>query len=336
MTGGAGFVGSHLVAALLDDGDEVVVLDNFLTGRRSNLASLEQHPLLKVVTADLLEPLPAHLADEPFDRVYHLASPASPVHYGRFPVETLLVNSVGTRAVLDLARSAGARFLLASTSEVYGDPAVHPQDEGYWGHVNPVGPRSCYDEGKRFAEALTVAYGGRGSDVRIARIFNTYGPKSDPADGRVVPNLCVQALSGRPLTVYGTGLQTRSFCFVSDLVRGLRALMEAPGLSGAVVNLGGPDEVTMLEIAQTIIDLTRSSSPIVQAPLPIDDPIRRRPDIAKAIRLLGWTPQVGLREGLAITLDSFREELGLTLDESPMQTSGPVSGEVVLEAIDTA
>jgi nucleoside-diphosphate-sugar epimerase len=303
-------VGSHLVDALLARGDAVIVVDNVSTGRWRNLAHLEQRPSLSLIEADIVAP-----ADPPWqiaavDRVYHLASPASPVDYGRNPIETLMTNAAGTRAALECAARCGARFLLASTSEVYGDPAEHPQRESYLGHVNPVGPRSSYDEGKRFAESLTAAYWRtRGVDVRIARLFNSYGPRSRADDGRVVPTFCAQALTGRPLTIFGTGLQTRSLCYVGDTVRGLVSLMERPGLAGEVVNIGSPDERTILEIARTIIALAGSDSGIERRPLPADDPTRRCPDIARARALLGWEPETSLAEGLRLTLDAFRAEL---------------------------
>ena len=310
VTGGGGFVGSHLVDALRAVGQQVVVVDNFLTGRRTNLAHRVGDPGLTVVEADVAAPLPP--LPGPFSRVYHLASPASPVAYRRHPLETLLVNSVGTRQALELALRDGARFLLASTSEVYGDPLVHPQPESYWGNVSPVGLRSCYDEGKRFAESLTATYvRTHRVDARIARIFNTYGPRSRPDDGRVVPNFCIQALTGEPLTVYGDGRQTRSLCYVGDLVAGLVTLMEADGLGGEVVNLGNPFEVSVAELALRIRSLVGARSTVEHLPLPGDDPSRRRPDIAKARRLLGWVPRVSLDEGLGHTLDSFRAELAL-------------------------
>jgi len=246
----------------------------------------------------------------PFDRVYHLASPASPVDFLRRPVEIMLVNSAGTRHLLEIARRDGARFLLASTSEVYGDPQHHPQEETYWGRVNPIGPRSCYDEGKRFAESLTMTYHRMYSlDVRIARIFNTYGPRARLDDGRIIPNFCVQALTVAPLTIYGDGTQSRSLCYVADLVSGLIALMETDGCPGEVVNLGNPDERTVLEVAEEIIQATNSRSSIVHRPLPIDEPFRRQPDISKAYRLLGWQPSIDLDTGLARTLEYFRAVL---------------------------
>ena len=306
VAGGAGFIGSHLVDRLLASDDEVVVADNFLTGRFVNLAHVEHDPRLRIVHCDLAEPLAKDDFAGPFDRIYNLASPASPRGYGRYPIQTQLVNSVGAIHLLELARRDGARFLQASTSEVYGDPLVHPQTEDYWGNVNPNGPRSCYDEGKRFAESVAMEFVRQyGLDVRIARIFNTYGPRSNPDDGRVVPNFCVQALRGEPLTVYGDGNQTRSFCYVDDLVDGFLRLMETDGLRGEVVNLGNPEEITVGRLAELIVNLARSSAPVLYQPLPVDDPTRRCPDIAKADRLLDWRPMIDLRLGLAATLDYF-------------------------------
>jgi nucleoside-diphosphate-sugar epimerase len=309
ITCGAGMIGSQLVDTLLDRGDEIVV-DNFLTGRRENLAHRRGSPALEMVEADLCAT--PNLADTigRVDRVYHLASPASPVHYARYPLETLMTNAVGTRTALEVARRWGARFLLTSTSEVYGDPEEHPQSETYRGNVNPLGPRSCYDEGKRFAESLAMTYWrSYGVDVRIARLFNTYGPRSRSDDGRVVPTFCVQALAGQLLTIFGSGQQTRSLCYVSDVVLGLRALMEAPGLDGEVVNLGCPEERSILEIASVIAALAGSACRIERKPLPADDPARRCPDITKAQRLLGWQPETDRKTGLALTLAYFRDEL---------------------------
>jgi nucleoside-diphosphate-sugar epimerase len=306
VTGGAGFIGSHLVERLLERGDEVVAADSLLTGSADNLAHVEGDPLLCVVRADVSAPLTAPAFAGPFDRVYHLASPASPVGYRRYPIETLLANSTGTRHALEIARRDSARFFLASTSEVYGEPLVHPQREDYWGNVNPVGLRACYDEGKRFGESLTMEYHRQYAlDTRIARIFNTYGPRSLPDDGRVVPNFCVQALRGEPITIYGDGSQTRSFCYVSDLVAGILAMTDLDGLAGEIINLGNPTEISILDFARTVIEVAGTDSRIRYAPLPVDDPTRRRPDIAKARRLLGWAPQVPLREGLIRTLESF-------------------------------
>lgn len=310
VAGGAGFLGSNLVRALAEQGREVTIIDNLGTGRRRNLEDLREQGAVTLVEADLAEPLPDAVARIRFDRVYHLASPASPVGYGRRPIATLLVNSVGTRNLLELAAACGARFLLASTSEAYGDPLVHPQPETYWGNVNPVGPRSCYDEGKRFAESLTVNYGwSRGVDVRIARIFNTYGPGSDVDDGRLVPNFCVQALRGERLTIYGDGSQTRSLCYVDDLIEGLQRLMECHEVRGEVVNLGSTEELRVGEIAERILHIVGRGLGVEYRPLPADDPVQRRPDIAKAERILGWAPGTGLDEGLGRTVDYFRREL---------------------------
>jgi len=300
------------VHALVAAGDTVVVLDNMLTGRLENLAPHLGGPALTVVIADAIEALPDALTARGFDDIYHLASPASPAAYARHPIETLMVNSTGTHRLLELARTNGARFLFASTSEVYGDPDVHPQVETYWGNVNPIGPRACYDEGKRFGESLVVHYARLFDvDARVARIFNTYGPRSDPADGRMIPNFCVQALLGQPLTVYGDGTQTRSLCYVDDLARGLRALMNEPSARHEVINLGSPEEHDVLTIARMIVAVTGERSPIEYRPLPQDDPRRRRPDIAKARRMLGWAPTTPLAEGLDQTLAYFRAELGV-------------------------
>jgi len=307
VAGGSGFIGSHLVERLLQRGHAVVVVDNFLTGRRENLAEVATDERLTVLELDLTRPLPAELLPDRFDLVIHLASPASPVGYRTFPIETHLVNAVGTFSLLEIARRDRARFILASTSEVYGEPLEHPQSESYRGNVNPVGPRSCYDESKRFAESLTMEFHRHyGLDTRIARIFNTYGPRSRSDDGRVVPNFCVQALRGDPITIYGDGSQTRSFCYVDDLVSGLLALADRDGLAGEVVNLGNPAEITVRELAIRIAALAQSSSPVHFQPMPADDPTRRCPDISKARRLLGWEPRVPLEEGLQHTLDWFR------------------------------
>jgi dTDP-glucose 4,6-dehydratase len=307
VMGGAGFVGSHLCDRLLARGDEVVCVDDLSTGRRSNVAHLTGHPGFTLVEADVSRSLPV---EGPVDGVLNLASPASPPDYLSRPLETLAVGSEGTRRGLELADRYGARFLLASTSEVYGDPAVHPQPETYWGNVNPVGPRSVYDEAKRFAEALTMAHHRQnGTDVGIARIFNTYGPRLRPDDGRVVSNFLLQALRGEPLTVYGDGSQTRSLCFVTDEVDGLIALLDA-SVTGPV-NIGNPDECTVLELARTVVELTGSASEIVHLPLPTDDPTRRQPDITIARTVLGWEPVIGLPEGLARTAVALAEEAGL-------------------------
>jgi len=301
VMGGGGFLGSHLCDRLCDRGDQVVCVDDFSTGRPANVAHLSGHPGFELVEADVSVSLPV---DDPVTGVLHLASPASPPDYLARPLATLAVGSEGTRRGLELAEAHGARFLLASTSEIYGDPEVHPQTEAYWGNVNPVGPRSVYDEAKRFAEALTMAHHReRGTRVGIARIFNTYGPRLRPDDGRVVSNFLFQALAGEPLTVYGDGSQTRSLCYVADEVAGLVALLDAE-ITGPV-NIGNPDEYTVLELAQTVIGLTGSASAIVHRPLPVDDPTRRRPDISLARSALGWEPTTGLKEGLARTAAYF-------------------------------
>jgi len=310
VTGGAGFLGSHLCEALAARGDAVVAVDDLSTGVAGNLAALAGRDGFSFVEADVSAELPV---EGPVHAVMHLASPASPPDYLARPLETLAVGSEGTRRALELAAAHGARFVLASTSEVYGDPAEHPQRESYWGNVNPVGPRSVYDEAKRFAEALTMAFRrARGLDVGIVRIFNTYGPRLRPGDGRVVSNFLVQAIEGRPLTVYGDGSQTRSLCYVEDEVAGLVALLDST-LTGPV-NIGNPAERTVLELAHAVLDLTGSSSPIVYEPLPADDPTRRRPDISLARRELGWEPVVPLEEGLRRTAAFFTTAADATTD----------------------
>lgn len=306
MTGGAGFLGSHLCEALLDRGDTVVAVDNLSTGEVANVAHLRDRPGFELVVADVCGGVPVAGA---VDAVAHLASPASPPEYLRLAVETLDVGSRGTAAALDLAGRHGARLLLASTSEVYGDPLVHPQPESYWGHVNPVGPRSVYDEAKRFAEALVMAHvRHRGADAAIVRIFNTYGPRLRPSDGRVVSNFVAQAIAGEPITVYGDGSHTRSFCYVDDLVRGLLAVLDADEVGP--VNLGNPTELAVGELAELVVELTGSASPVTHLPLPEDDPSVRRPDISLASALLGWKPEVDLRTGLARTIEWQRSLLG--------------------------
>jgi dTDP-glucose 4,6-dehydratase len=305
LTGAAGFLGSHLAERLLKEGCEVIGVDNLSTGQRRNLDRLLAHPGFHFLQADVTRPLEV---EGPLDWVLHFASPASPPRYLKLPIATLLVNAEGTRHLLDLALRKGARFFLASTSEVYGDPLVHPQPETYWGNVNPIGPRSIYDEGKRYAEALTTAYHrAYGVPVRIVRIFNSYGPFMDPQDGRVVSNFIVQALKGEPLTVFGDGSQTRSFCYVDDLIEGIRRLMEVD--YPYPVNLGNPEEYRVLELAQLVKELTGSSSPITFLPLPEDDPRQRRPDITLARELLSWEPKVPVREGLSRTIAYFKELL---------------------------
>ncbi|RMH36856.1 MAG: SDR family oxidoreductase [Deltaproteobacteria bacterium] len=306
VTGGAGFLGSHLCERLIDRGDEVLCLDNFFTGTRRNVDALLDHHRFELVRHDVTQPAVFEV-----DQIYHLACPASPIHYQRNAVRTIRTAVQGTLHMLDMAREVGARLLIASTSEVYGDPQEHPQRESYWGHVNPIGDRACYDEGKRCAEALTVSYARQYRvEVRIARIFNTYGPRMHENDGRVVSNFVVQALRGEPLTVYGEGTQTRSFCFVSDLVEGLIRLMDCATDPGPV-NLGNPRETTIAELAREVLHLAGSPSRVEHRPLPNDDPARRRPDISKARELLGWQPTVQLEDGLAATIAYFREQLDL-------------------------
>lgn len=299
VTGGAGFIGSHLCRRLLHDGAEVLCMDNFHTGSEDHLTGLLDHPHFRLLRHDITVPL-----DVPAHDIYNLACPASPVHYQADAAQTIKVNVIGTMNMLDLAKRRGARFLQASTSEVYGDPQVHPQKENYWGYVNPIGLRSCYDEGKRCAESLCMAYRRQhGVQVAIARIFNTYGPHMQPGDGRVVSNFVVQALRGEPVVVYGSGGQTRSFCYVSDTVEALVRLMERGGALAGPVNVGNPNECTVLELAELIISMTGSRSKIVLAALPSDDPTRRRPDITLARQHLDWQPQVPLREGLTRTIE---------------------------------
>jgi len=301
VTGGAGFLGSHICEELLRRGDEVVAIDNLLTGSVDNIAHLFGEKGFVFVEHDVTNFV--HVSGA-VDAVMHFASPASPVDYLEHPIKTLKVGSLGTHKTLGLAKDKGARYMLASTSEVYGDPKVHPQTEDYWGHVNPVGPRGVYDEAKRFAEAMAMAYHrSHGVDVRIVRIFNTYGPRMRPHDGRVVSNFIVQALDGKPLTVYGEGNQTRSFCYVDDEVRGLLALLDSDYVGP--VNIGNPNEFTVLELAQKVLEVTSSSSEIVYEPLPVDDPTQRQPDISLARRVLGWEPRVPLDEGLHKTAAWF-------------------------------
>ncbi len=304
VTGGAGFLGSHLCEYLLQQGHHVIAMDNLITGTVANIEHL-QCERFRFIKHDVTEYI--YVAGK-IDYVLHFASPASPLDYLQLPIQTLKVGALGTHKALGLAKEKGARFLLASTSEVYGDPLVHPQSEDYWGNVNPVGPRGVYDEAKRFAEALTMAYHRyHGLDTRIARIFNTYGPRMRPHDGRAIPTFIPQALRGEPITVFGDGSQTRSFCYVSDQIEGLYRLLMSDCVEP--VNIGNPQELTVLELAKTIIRLTGSSSPIVQKPLPVDDPRVRQPDITKARQVLGWEPKVGLEEGLRQTIAWFREKL---------------------------
>lgn len=326
ITGGAGFLGSHLADYLLKGDNEIVVFDNLVTGRMENIAHHAGDKRFKFVKQDVTDYL--HVSGR-LDAVVHFASPASPIDYLQLPIQTLKVGSLGTHKALGLAKEKKARFLLASTSEVYGDPQVHPQSEDYWGYVNPVGPRGVYDEAKRFAEAMTMAYHRfHGLDTRIVRIFNTYGGRMRPNDGRVVSNFIVQALAGLPLTVYGDGSQTRSFCYVSDLISGIVRLLEAEERPNAdrdqdkayldrfpegihyPVNIGNPSEFTVLDLGRKVIDMTGSSSRIEHEALPVDDPKIRQPDISRARRLLGWEPKVELSEGLTMTIEYFRSVVG--------------------------
>lgn len=303
VTGGAGFIGSHLIDRLMTNGHEVICLDNFYTGHRRNLLHWLNHPYFELIRHDVTEPIRLEV-----DQIYHLACPASPVHYQYNPVKTIKTNVMGTMNMLGLAKRVKARFLLASTSEVYGDPEVHPQSEEYRGNVNPIGIRSCYDEGKRVAETLAFDYHRQNNvDIRVARIFNTYGPRMLENDGRVVSNLVVQALQGNPLTIYGTGSQTRSFCYVSDLVEGLMRLMNGDYIGP--VNLGNPDEYTILQLAQTVQSMVNPDTDLVYKPLPQDDPQRRKPDITRAKTFLNWTPTVSLQDGLELTIQDFRDRL---------------------------
>jgi dTDP-glucose 4,6-dehydratase len=306
VTGAAGFLGSHLAERLIADGHEVVALDNLITGDRGNIAHLEDDPAFSFRQHDVTRFIEV---DGEVDGVLHFASPASPIDYLDLPIQTLKVGALGTHNCLGLAKDKGARFLLASTSEVYGDPQVNPQSEAYWGHVNPIGPRGVYDEAKRFAEAMTMAYHRyHGVDTRIVRIFNTYGPRMRPHDGRVVSNFIVQALEGEPLTIYGDGSQTRSFCYVEDEIDGIVRLFERGGHDPT--NVGNPDEFTVRQLADIVLELTGSGSLTIRKHLPIDDPKQRRPDIRKARAELGWSPHVGLREGLSRTIEYFRSKVG--------------------------
>ncbi len=305
ITGGAGFLGSHLADKLLANGWEVICLDNLVTGAEQNIAHLAGEARFHVQRHDVSRYIDV---PGPVDYVLHFASPASPVDYARLPIQTLKVGALGTHNTLGLAKAKKAKYILASTSECYGDPQVSPQPETYWGNVNPIGPRGVYDEAKRFAEAMTMAYHRyHGLDTRIVRIFNTYGPRMRLNDGRALPNFIYQALSGQPITVYGDGSQTRSFCYVSDLVEGIYQLIQSD--EHLPTNIGNPQEITILEFAERVKALTGSASPIVFKPLPQDDPKQRCPDISKAKRLLGWEPKVGLAEGLPPTLDSLRRQL---------------------------
>jgi UDP-glucuronate decarboxylase len=304
VTGGAGFIGSHLCERLIREGQEVLCLDNFFTGRRVNIINLLDNPRFELIRHDVTEPILLEV-----DQIYNLACPASPVHYQYNPVKTVKTNVMGAINMLGLAKRVRARILQASTSEVYGDPLVHPQTEDYWGNVNPIGIRSCYDEGKRIVETLMTDYHRQNKvDIRIARIFNTYGPRMLEDDGRVVSNFIVQALRGEALTLYGEGAQTRSFCYVDDLIEGLIRLMNTDGLHDPI-NLGNPGEFTIKQLAQEVIKICGSSSGLTHLPLPADDPRQRKPDITKAQHLLGWNPTIPLHEGLKRTVADFRERV---------------------------
>ncbi len=304
VTGGAGFIGSHLCERLLAEGHEVICLDNFFTGRKANVAGIVGHPEFELVRHDVTKPMLIEV-----DRIFNLACPASPVHYQYNPVKTVKTSVMGTLNALGLAKRVRGRLLQASTSEVYGDPSEHPQTEEYWGNVNPIGLRACYDEGKRVSETLCFDYHRQnGVEIRVARLFNTYGPRMRIDDGRVVSNFIVQALRGESLTVYGSGEQTRSFCFVDDLIDGLTGFMDQDESTGPL-NLGNPAEISMLELAETVIDLTGTGSRIVHEPLPADDPVRRRPDTSRARALLDWEPTITLRDGLSRTVAYFDETL---------------------------
>jgi UDP-glucuronate decarboxylase len=310
VTGGAGFLGSHLCDRLLADGHEVLCVDNFFTGTKANVHHLRDHPAFELLRHDVTFPLYVEV-----DEIYNLACPASPVHYQTDPVQTTKTSVHGAINMLGLAKRLDARILQASTSEVYGDPHEHPQTESYWGHVNPTGVRSCYDEGKRCAETLFFDYHRQlGVSIKVARIFNTYGPRMHPNDGRVVSNFIVAALKGAPLTIYGAGEQTRAFCYVDDLIEGLLRLMQTPEEVSGPINLGNPDEFTVRQLAETVLELTGSTAEIRFAPLPGDDPVRRCPDISLARRALGWEPQTPLETGLKLTIDYFDDLLRRSAD----------------------
>ena len=305
VTGGAGFLGSHLCKSLLDDGHEVLCVDNYFTGRRRNIAPLLDDKSFELYRHDVTFPLYVEI-----DEIYNLACPASPIHYQFDPVQTTKTSVIGAINMLGLAKRVRAKIMQASTSEIYGDPSVHPQPESYWGNVNTLGPRACYDEGKRCAETLFFDYQRQHKvRIKIVRIFNTYGPNMNPKDGRVVSNFIVQALQGRPITLYGDGLQTRSFCYCDDLIRGFRAMMDTPDDFFGPVNMGNPGEFTMRQLAETVLDLTGSKSAIVHEPLPQDDPRQRKPDITLARQKLGWEPTIALKEGLVRTIAYFDQLL---------------------------
>jgi UDP-glucuronate decarboxylase len=303
VTGGAGFIGSHLIDRLMVQGHEIICLDNFYTGHKRNILKWLENPYFELIRHDITEPIRLEV-----DQIYHLACPASPVHYQYNPIKTVKTNVLGTMNMLGLAKRIKARFLLASTSEVYGDPDVHPQTEEYWGNVNCIGIRSCYDEGKRIAETLTFDYHRENKvDIRVMRIFNTYGPRMLENDGRVVSNFIVQALRGKPITIYGDGSQTRSFCYVSDLVEGMMRLMNQDFIGP--VNIGNQGEYTILQLAQTIQEMVNPDAELIYKPLPADDPKQRQPDITRAKTYLGWEPTIPLKEGLKLTIDDFRSRI---------------------------
>lgn len=305
VTGGAGFIGSHLCSRLLDDGYDVLCVDNYYSSTKDNIAHLLHNPRFEVLRHDVTFPLFVEV-----DQIYHLACPASPIHYQRDPVQTTKTAVHGSINMLGLAKRTGARILLTSTSEVYGDPLVHPQTEDYWGNVNPIGPRACYDEGKRAAETLFFDYHRQhGLQIKVVRLFNTYGPRMHPHDGRVVSNFVVSALTGKPITMYGDGSQTRSFCYVDDLINGLVAMMDSDVSVTGPINLGNPGEFTIAELADLVLELTGADVPVERHPLPADDPTRRQPDITRARTFLGWEPTVALREGLVQTIEHFRHTL---------------------------
>lgn len=311
VTGGAGFIGSHLCDALIKKGYHVSALDNLVTGSEKNIDHLKGNPRFTFIKHDILKDLPAKIKAnlQNLKYIYHLASPASPPKYRKYAIETILVNSIGTKKMLDLAKSTQAKFLFTSTSEVYGNPLEHPQKEKYFGNVNPVGPRACYDESKRLGESITMEYVRiYGLDARIVRIFNTYGPRMDPLDGRVIVNFINQVISGNPVTIYGDGTQTRSFCYILDMVKGIISAMEKEKTKGLVVNLGYPKEYTVKEIAMKIIELFNKKTKITYSDLPVDDPVRRRPDISLAKDILGWQPEVNLQDGLSETIKYFSKK----------------------------
>jgi len=305
VTGGAGFIGSHLCERLLNDGHDVLCVDNYYSSTKANIAHLLDNPRFEVIRHDVTFPLYVEV-----DQIFHLACPASPIHYQRDPVQTTKTAVHGSINMLGLAKRTGAKILLTSTSEVYGDPLVHPQTEDYWGNVNPIGPRACYDEGKRAAETLFFDYYRQhGLKIKVVRLFNTYGPRMHPQDGRVVSNFIVSALTGKPLTIYGGGQQTRSFCYISDLIDGLIAMMNSGREITGPINLGNPGEFTIGDLANIVIDMTNSDSTVEYLPLPVDDPIRRQPDITRAKNQVGWAPTVPLAEGLETTIKHFKEHL---------------------------